>query len=134
MLESWDNARSVEYRAINDISSECSGTAINVQAMVFGNMGPTSATGVLFSRNPSTGENHMYGEFLLDAQGEDVVAGVRTPSPIALLETEMPEVYAALLENVEKLERHFGDMQDIEFTIQDKKLFMLQCSYIVGFI
>ena len=127
MLESWDNARSVEYRAINDISSECSGTAINVQAMVFGNMGPTSATGVLFSRNPSTGENHMYGEFLLDAQGEDVVAGVRTPSPIALLETEMPEVYAALLENVEKLERHFGDMQDIEFTIQDKKLFMLQC-------
>jgi pyruvate,orthophosphate dikinase len=126
VLDSWDNQRSREYRAINDIM-DCSATAINVQAMVFGNLGPTSGTGVLFSRNPSTGENHLYGEFLLDAQGEDVVAGFRTPSPIAVLEAQMPEVYAELLTCVEKLERHFGDMQDIEFTIQDKKLFLLQC-------
>lgn len=126
VFDSWENERSVEFRAINGIS-DCTGTAINVQAMVFGNLGRTSGTGVLFSRNPSTGENHLYGEFLLDAQGEDVVAGVRTPSPIALLEQEMPEVYQELLANVEKLERHFGDMQDIEFTIQERKLYMLQC-------
>jgi pyruvate,orthophosphate dikinase len=127
VLDSWENARATEYRSINGISHECTGTAINVQAMVFGNLGQNSGTGVLFSRNPSTGENHLYGEFLLDAQGEDVVAGVRTPSPIALLESEMPEVYKDLLEHVERLEKHFGDMQDIEFTIQEKKLFMLQC-------
>jgi len=126
VFDSWENARSVEYRQIHDISN-VSGTAINVQAMVFGNLGATSGTGVLFSRNPSTGENHLYGEFLLDAQGEDVVAGVRTPSPIAVLEKSMPELYKELLANVEKLELHFGDMQDVEFTIQDKTLYLLQC-------
>lgn len=95
--------------------------------MVFGNLGPTSGTGVLFSRNPSTGENKLYGEYLIDAQGEDVVAGIRTPEPISTLNDVMPSAYKELLENVEKLENHYKDMQDIEFTIQDKHLYMLQC-------
>jgi pyruvate,orthophosphate dikinase len=116
----------VAYRNINHISGLL-GTAVTVQAMVFGNLGATSGTGVLFSRDPSTGENKLYGEYLIDAQGEDVVAGIRTPNPIAVLEQEMPAAYEELLSNVEKLETHYKDMQDIEFTIQDHKLFMLQC-------
>ena len=113
------------YRKLNHIPYEW-GTAVNVQSMVFGNMGDGSGTGVVFTRNPATGEKALYGEFLINAQGEDVVAGVRTPEPIAHLEKEMPEVYQDLTEIYQKLENHYQDMQDIEFTIQDGQLYLLQ--------
>ncbi len=122
---SWNNPRAITYRKLNDISGNL-GTAVNVQAMVFGNMGDTSATGVGFTRDPSTGAKVFYGEYLTNAQGEDVVAGIRTPHPIADLEKEMPEVYRQLREITSKLERHYRDVQDFEFTVQEGKLFMLQ--------
>ncbi len=135
VFKSWNNRRAIEYRRINDIPHEW-GTAVNVQSMVFGNIGPDSGTGVAFTRNPATGEDVFYGEYLLNAQGEDVVAGIRTPQPInevqkgnsklESLEVVMPEAYAQLLEVREKLEIHFKDMQDIEFTIERDDLWVLQ--------
>ena len=125
VFRSWDNPRAIYYRRMNDIPSSW-GTAVNVQMMVFGNMGDTSGTGVAFSRNPSTGEKGLYGEYLMNAQGEDVVAGVRTPNPISHLAEQNPEVYNQFVEIVSKLEKHYRDMQDMEFTIEDGKLFMLQ--------
>src|SRR3989440_2178474 len=122
---SWKNARAIHYRRMNKISEEL-GTAVNVQAMVFGNMGNTSGTGVGFTRNPSTGEKEFYGEFLINAQGEDVVAGIRTPTPIRELDRVMPECYKQLREITDRLEKHYRDMQDFEFTIQDNRLYMLQ--------
>jgi pyruvate,orthophosphate dikinase len=122
---SWNNPRAITYRKLNDIPGNL-GTAVNVQSMVFGNMGETSATGVGFTRDPSTGAKVFYGEYLTNAQGEDVVAGIRTPHPIADLEKEMPEVFRQLREITNKLERHYRDVQDFEFTIQEGKLFMLQ--------
>ena len=138
VFKSWNGKRAIAYRRIEKIPDDW-GTAVNVQSMVFGNMGETSATGVAFSRNPANGDNKFYGEWLINAQGEDVVAGIRTPNPLneatkseqnrhlASLETAMPEVYAELDAIRTRLEEHFHDMQDIEFTIQDKKLYMLQC-------
>ncbi len=138
VFKSWNGKRAISYRRIEGIPDEW-GTAVTVQAMVFGNMGDKSATGVAFSRNPATGENKFYGEWLINAQGEDVVAGIRTPNPLneatkndhnrqlASLETSMPQVYKELDEIQDRLEHHFSDMQDIEFTIQDGKLWMLQC-------
>jgi len=123
---SWMTPRAVKYREINNIKNLI-GTATNIQAMVFGNMGSDSGTGVAFSRNPSTGENIMYGEFLINAQGEDVVAGIRTPQPISQMKELLPDAYAKFLENVEKLEVYFRDMQDVEFTVERGKLWMLQC-------
>lgn len=123
---SWMTPRAVKYREINNIRNLL-GTATNIQAMVFGNMGDDSGTGVAFSRDPSTGENVMYGEYLINAQGEDVVAGIRTPLPILRMEEELPEAYAKFLKNVDKLERYFKDMQDVEFTVERGKLWMLQC-------
>ncbi|HHT9112564.1 MAG: pyruvate, phosphate dikinase [Planctomycetes bacterium] len=125
VFSSWNNPRAVKYRQLYEIKGLL-GTAVNVQAMVFGNMGNHSATGVCFTRNPSTGENKFYGEFLTNAQGEDVVAGIRTPEPIVNLEREMPDVYALLVKYKNTLEKHFRDVQDIEFTIQENRLFMLQ--------
>jgi len=125
VFRSWHNDRAIYYRRQNGIPDDI-GTAVNVQAMVFGNMGDTSGTGVGFTRNPATGEHHFYGEYLTNAQGEDVVAGVRTPHPIADLEKEMPQVYAQLREITTRLEKHYRDVQDFEFTIQDGKLFLLQ--------
>ena len=125
VFASWNNPRAVKYRQLYEIKGLL-GTAINVQAMVFGNMGNHSATGVCFTRNPSTGENKFYGEFLINAQGEDVVAGIRTPEPIVNLEREMSDVYALLVKYKNTLEKHFRDVQDIEFTIQENRLFMLQ--------
>ena len=125
VFESWNNERAKTYRRINDITG-LKGTAVNVQAMVFGNMGDTSGTGVAFTRNPSTGEKEFYGEFLLNAQGEDVVAGIRTPRKLEEMKDVLPEVFAELEAVREKLEKHYKDMQDIEFTIQEGKLFMLQ--------
>jgi pyruvate,orthophosphate dikinase len=125
VFRSWFNARAKHYRKMNNIPDDL-GTAVNVQAMVFGNMGDTSATGVGFTRNPSTGEKVFYGEFLVNAQGEDVVSGVRTPQPIEALNTLMPEAYKQLREITTSLEQHYRDVQDFEFTIQDKKLYMLQ--------
>jgi pyruvate,orthophosphate dikinase len=122
---SWNNDRAVRYRQLNRITGLI-GTAVNVQAMVFGNMGETSGTGVAFTRDPSTGENKFYGEYLVNAQGEDVVAGIRTPEPIDRLEKEMPKAFAQLLEIRDRLEKHYQDMQDVEFTVQDGTLFMLQ--------
>jgi len=122
---SWFNDRARHYRRINNISDDL-GTAVNVQAMVFGNLGETSGTGVGFTRNPATGENEFYGEFLMNAQGEDVVAGIRTPVPIIELHKLMPQVYAQLREITNRLERHYRDLQDFEFTIQDGRLYMLQ--------
>ena len=122
---SWNTERAVIYRRINKIAGLL-GTAVNVQAMVFGNMGNTSGTGVAFTRNPSTGEDRFFGEFLINAQGEDVVAGIRTPEPISDLKKEMPRVYRELDAIRHRLERHYKDIQDIEFTIQEGKLFMLQ--------
>ena len=122
---SWNSERAIKYRKIENISGLL-GTAVNVQAMVFGNMGDTSGTGVAFTRNPSTGENKFYGEYLINAQGEDVVAGIRTPLPIDTLAKAMPKVYGQLQEIYQKLEKHYRDMQDIEFTIQEGKLFLLQ--------
>ncbi len=123
---SWNNERAVVYRKLNDIPDEW-GTAVNVQAMVYGNMGEDCATGVAFSRDPATGEKRFYGEYLINAQGEDVVAGIRTPRPIEQLQGEMPEAYHQLVEICDTLESHYRDMQDIEFTIQRGKLWMLQC-------
>jgi len=122
---SWNNDRAIIYRRINDIRGLL-GTAVNVQAMVFGNMGETSGTGVCFTRNPSTGENKFYGEFLMNAQGEDVVAGIRTPMEIAELDRVMPDCYKELVDIYHGLEKHYRDMQDMEFTIQEGKLFILQ--------
>jgi pyruvate,orthophosphate dikinase len=123
---SWNNDRAIAYRKMNDIP-ESWGTAVNVQSMVFGNMGTDSGTGVAFTRDPSTGENVFYGEFLMNAQGEDVVAGIRTPLPIADLARENPKIYQQLLKVRRTLERHYRDMMDIEFTIQQGTLYMLQC-------
>lgn len=125
VFRSWENPRAIAYRRMNDIPSSW-GTAVNVQRMVFGNMGNTSGTGVAFTRNPSTGEKKLYGEYLINAQGEDVVAGIRTPQPIAQLEQDMPEVYAQFVEIADKLEKHYKDMQDMEYTIENGKLYMLQ--------
>ncbi len=125
VFRSWDNPRAIVYRRMNDIPGDW-GTAVNVQSMVFGNMGETSGTGVAFTRNPSTGEKAIYGEYLINAQGEDVVAGVRTPQPISKLEEDMPECYAQFMDLAMKLENHYRDMQDMEFTIQEGKLFFLQ--------
>jgi pyruvate,orthophosphate dikinase len=125
VFKSWNNPRAITYRRLNKIPSDL-GTAVNVQAMVFGNMGEASATGVGFTRNPSTGENEFYGEYLNNAQGEDVVAGIRTPKPISELEQEMPQVFKQLKSITSKLERHYRDVQDFEFTIQEGKLYMLQ--------
>src|SRR5262245_39411377 len=122
---SWNNPRAIHYRRMNKIS-ETLGTAVNVQAMVFGNLGETSGTGVGFTRNPSTGEKEFYGEFLMNAQGEDVVAGIRTPMPIAKLHDVLPECYKQLREITDRLEKHYRDMQDFEFTIQEGRLYMLQ--------
>jgi pyruvate,orthophosphate dikinase len=122
---SWNNPRAITYRKLNDIPGNL-GTAVNVQAMVFGNMGDTSATGVGFTRDPSTGAKEFYGEYLTNAQGEDVVAGIRTPHPIADLEKEMPQVYRQLRDITSRLERHYRDVQDFEFTVQEGTLFMLQ--------
>ncbi len=122
---SWNNQRAITYRKINGIPGDW-GTAVNVQTMVFGNMGDTSGTGVAFTRDPATGENVFYGEYLMNAQGEDVVAGIRTPRPISTLRESMPTIYAELEQIYHKLEAHYRDMQDIEFTIQDGRLFMLQ--------
>ncbi len=122
---SWNNPRAITYRKLNDIPGNL-GTAVNVQSMVFGNMGETSATGVGFTRNPSTGAREFYGEYLTNAQGEDVVAGIRTPHPIADLEKEMPAVYKQLRETTTMLEKHYRDVQDFEFTVQEGTLFMLQ--------
>ena len=138
VFKSWNGKRAIAYRKIEGIPDDW-GTAVNVQSMVFGNMGDNSATGVAFSRNPATGENKFYGEWLINAQGEDVVAGIRTPNPLneatkndhnrhlKSLEVAMPDVYKELYDIQHNLEQHFHDMQDIEFTIQDGKLWMLQC-------
>ena len=125
VFRSWDNPRAIVYRRMNDIPGDW-GTAVNVQAMVFGNMGDTSGTGVAFTRNPSTGENGIYGEYLINAQGEDVVAGIRTPHPITKLEEDLPKCYKQFMEIAHKLEDHYADMQDMEFTIQEGKLYFLQ--------
>jgi len=125
VFRSWWNPRASHYRKMNKIADNL-GTAVNVQAMVFGNMGDTSATGVGFTRNPATGEKVFYGEFLVNAQGEDVVAGIRTPKPIAELQSLMPEVYQQLRQITTNLEKHYRDVQDFEFTIQEGKLYMLQ--------
>ena len=125
VFRSWDNPRAIVYRRMNDIPGDW-GTAVNVQSMVFGNMGDTSGTGVAFTRNPSTGEKGIYGEYLINAQGEDVVAGVRTPQPISKLEEDLPECYKQFMELAQKLENHYRDMQDMEFTIQEGKLYFLQ--------
>ncbi len=125
VFRSWDNPRANYYRRMNDIPYSW-GTAVNVQMMVFGNTGPNSGTGVAFTRNAATGENKLFGEYLINAQGEDVVAGIRTPSPIATLEKDMPEVYKQFVEVADRLEKQYKDMQDMEFTIEDGKLFMLQ--------
>ena len=125
VFRSWDNPRAFVYRRMNDIPYSW-GTAVNVQMMVFGNMGDTSGTGVAFTRNAATGEKAMLGEYLVNAQGEDVVAGVRTPKPIAKLAEDMPEVYAQFMEIANKLENHYKDMQDMEFTVEEGKLYFLQ--------
>ena len=125
VFRSWDNPRAIYYRRMNDIPSSW-GTAVNVQMMAFGNMGDTSGTGVAFTRNPATGEKKLFGEFLMNAQGEDVVAGVRTPQTIDQLKEVMPDAYNQFVEICKTLENHYRDMQDMEFTIEDKKLYMLQ--------
>ncbi|CAL9114958.1 unnamed protein product [Musa textilis] len=126
VFDSWDSPRANKYRSINQIKG-LKGTAVNVQCMVFGNMGNTSGTGVLFTRNPSTGEKKLYGEFLINAQGEDVVAGIRTPEDLYKMKECMPEAYDELVENCNILERHYKEMMDIEFTVQENRLWMLQC-------
>ena len=125
VFRSWDNPRAIYYRRVNDIPSSW-GTAVNIQSMVFGNTGEKSGTGVAFTRNPSTGENKLYGEYLMNAQGEDVVAGIRTPQPISELEKQDKKLYDQFVEITKKLEKHYRDMQDMEFTIEKGKLFMLQ--------
>ena len=125
VFRSWNNERAIYYRRINDIPSSW-GTAVNVQEMVYGNSGENSGTGVAFTRNPATGEKALFGEYLINAQGEDVVAGIRTPSPIVTLKEEMPEVYEEFASIAQELEKHYKDMQDMEFTIENGKLFILQ--------
>lgn len=125
VFSSWNNERANIYRKLHHIADDL-GTAVNIQLMVFGNSGKESGTGVAFTRNPSTGENKLFGEYLINAQGEDVVAGIRTPSPISELKTTMPEIYNQFFEMSEVLEKHYRDMQDIEFTIENKKLYLLQ--------
>jgi len=125
VFASWNNKRAVSYRKIHKIPGDW-GTAVNVQTMVFGNMGNDSGTGVGFTRDPATGEKKLYGEYLINAQGEDVVAGIRTPQPISKLKEEMPEVYEELIETIQKLEKHYRDVQDFEFTVEKGVLFMLQ--------
>lgn len=125
VFASWNNPRAIYYRRLNDIPSDW-GTAVNIQAMVFGNMGNTSGTGVAFTRNPATGENKLYGEYLMNAQGEDVVAGIRTPHPIEKLKEDLPECYKEFEKIAHILENHYHDMQDMEFTIEDGKLYFLQ--------
>ncbi|MDE5864078.1 MAG: pyruvate, phosphate dikinase [Lachnospiraceae bacterium] len=125
VFRSWDNPRAIVYRRMNDIPGDW-GTAVNVQTMVFGNKGETSGTGVAFTRNPSTGAKGIFGEYLINAQGEDVVAGVRTPQPISQLEKDLPDCYKQFMELAMKLENHFHDMQDMEFTIEEGKLYFLQ--------
>ena len=125
VFRSWDNPRAIVYRRMNDIPGDW-GTAVNVQTMVFGNKGNTSGTGVAFTRNPSTGEKGIFGEYLINAQGEDVVAGVRTPQPITQLEQDLPDCYKQFMDLAMKLEDHYRDMQDMEFTIEEGKLFFLQ--------
>ncbi|MGD9475183.1 MAG: pyruvate, phosphate dikinase, partial [Eubacteriaceae bacterium] len=125
VFRSWNNNRAITYRNLNDIPHDI-GTAVNVQSMVYGNMGDDSGTGVAFTRNPATGEKKLFGEFLINAQGEDVVAGIRTPKHIDELEEIMPAVYKQFLETAERLENHYKDMQDIEFTIEKDRLYMLQ--------
>jgi pyruvate,orthophosphate dikinase len=125
VFRSWNNERAIYYRHMNDIPGSW-GTAVNVQEMVYGNSGDTSGTGVAFTRNPATGENKLFGEYLMNAQGEDVVAGIRTPQAIATLETNLPDVYKQFADVAKKLEKHYKDMQDMEFTIENGKLFMLQ--------
>lgn len=126
VFNSWNSPRAIKYRNINQITG-LKGTAVNVQSMVFGNMGSTSGTGVLFTRNPSTGEKKLYGEFLINAQGEDVVAGIRTPEDLDAMRQSMPEAYNELVKNCKILEKHYKDMMDIEFTVQENRLWMLQC-------
>src|ERR671935_2814894 len=125
VFSSWNNKRAIDYRNFNKIPHDL-GTAVNVQTMVFGNMGDDSGTGVAFTRDPNTGEKVLYGEYLLNAQGEDVVAGIRTPQPISALKKQLPEVYVEFERNAERLERHYRDVQDLEFTIEKRKLWMLQ--------
>jgi len=125
VFNSWNNYRAIRYREINGIKGLI-GTAVNIQAMVFGNLGEDSGTGVCFTRNPSTGEAKFYGEYLMNAQGEDVVAGIRTPRPVAALEQQNPEIYRELVDTCNKVEKHYRDMQDMEFTIQQGKLYILQ--------
>ncbi|MCM2272023.1 MAG: pyruvate, phosphate dikinase [candidate division Zixibacteria bacterium] len=125
VFRSWNNPRAISYRRMNGIPADL-GTAVNIQAMVFGNMGNTSGTGVGFTRNPATGAKEFYGEFLINAQGEDVVAGIRTPQPISELQSELPEVFKQLKDITSRLEKHYRDLQDFEFTIQEGKLYMLQ--------
>ena len=124
VFRSWNNPRAIIYRRLNDIPNDL-GTAVNIQSMVFGNMGDTSGTGVAFTRDPATGENKLLGEYLINAQGEDVVAGIRTPEPIATLEEVMPEIYKQFIDTVKTLEHHYKDMQDVEFTIEKGRLFFL---------
>lgn len=125
VFKSWNNPRAIFYRKLNDIPADW-GTAVNIQSMVFGNMGYTSGTGVAFTRNPATGEKEIYGEYLMNAQGEDVVAGIRTPSPISKLATDLPNVYQEFIRIADILEGHYHDMQDMEFTIEEGKLYFLQ--------
>jgi len=125
VFDSWNNQRAITYRRLNKIPGDW-GTAVNIQTMVFGNMGDNSGTGVAFTRDPATGEKRFFGEYLINAQGEDVVAGIRTPQPIETLKEKMSNIYKELEDIYKKLEQHFRDMQDIEFTIQDGKLYMLQ--------
>ncbi len=125
VFRSWDNPRAIYYRRMNDIPGDW-GTAVNVQSMVFGNMGNDCGTGVAFTRNPSTGEKKLYGEYLINAQGEDVVAGIRTPQPISALAETMPDAYNEFVRTANLLEKHYKDMQDMEFTIEGGKLYMLQ--------
>ena len=125
VFKSWQNPRADVYRRANNIPASL-GTAVNIMQMVFGNRGETSATGVCFTRNPSTGEDALYGEFLINAQGEDVVAGIRTPRPLAEMEGVLPEAYGQLIDTMHRMERHYKDMQDMEFTVEDGKLYLLQ--------
>jgi pyruvate, orthophosphate dikinase len=127
VFASWNSERAIKYREINGMTNSLLGTACNIQTMVYGNLGVTSGTGVAFSRDPSTGNRLMKGEYLINAQGEDVVAGIRTPEPIATMKEILPETYEQFIRNVDILERHFQDMQDIEFTVENNKLWMLQC-------
>ena len=125
VFESWDNPRAQVYRRAHDIPDDL-GTAVNVVQMVFGNKGDRSGTGVAFTRDPSTGEQGLYGEFLANAQGEDVVAGIRTPQPIEAMRDTLPKAFEQFVETMHRLEEHYRDMQDIEFTVEDEQLYLLQ--------